>query len=86
MPNYVQKKLVDQALEMHARCITSLAIAIGVNLLSKQFKYSHWPVRKSNTTLQKGRSLDCDIFCSKFIKCLVTNVDHDCLTMQNMKV
>ncbi|KAA0035263.1 Ulp1-like peptidase [Cucumis melo var. makuwa] len=35
MPNYVEKKLVDQAFEMPARCIASLAIAIGVNLHSK---------------------------------------------------
>ncbi|KAA0060059.1 MuDRA-like transposase [Cucumis melo var. makuwa] len=35
MPNYVEKKLVDQVLEMPARCIASLAIAIGVNLHSK---------------------------------------------------
>ncbi|KAA0036501.1 Ulp1-like peptidase [Cucumis melo var. makuwa] len=51
MPNYVEKKLVDQALEMHARCIPSLAIAIGMSLHSKCFKYSPWPVLRSNTTL-----------------------------------
>ncbi|TYK24221.1 Ulp1-like peptidase [Cucumis melo var. makuwa] len=44
MPNYVDKKLVDQALEMPARCITSLAIAIGVDLHSKRFKYGPWLV------------------------------------------
>ncbi|KAA0045641.1 Ulp1-like peptidase [Cucumis melo var. makuwa] len=32
MPKYVEKKLVDEALEMHAQCIPSLAIAIGMNL------------------------------------------------------
>ncbi|KAA0049772.1 Ulp1-like peptidase [Cucumis melo var. makuwa] len=32
MPNYVEKKLVDEALEMPARCIPSLAIAIRMNL------------------------------------------------------
>ncbi|KAL0560335.1 hypothetical protein IC582_000736 [Cucumis melo] len=86
MPIYVEKKLVDQALEMPTRCIASLTIAIGVNLHSKRFKYSPWPVRRSNTTLQKGRSLNCGIFCSKFIDCLVTNADHGCLTVQNMKL
>ncbi|KAA0035395.1 Ulp1-like peptidase [Cucumis melo var. makuwa] len=35
MPNYIDKKLVDPALEMLARCIASLAIAIGVDLHSK---------------------------------------------------
>ncbi|KAL0551463.1 hypothetical protein IC582_010551 [Cucumis melo] len=39
MPNYVDKKLVDQALEMSVRCIASLAIAIGVEIHSKRFKY-----------------------------------------------
>ncbi|KAL0560647.1 hypothetical protein IC582_001056 [Cucumis melo] len=86
MPKYVEKKLVDEALEMPARCILSLAIAIGMNLHSKRFKYNPWPVVKSNTTLQKGRSLDCGIFCAKFIECLVINVDHDCLTVENMKL
>ncbi|KAA0060808.1 Ulp1-like peptidase [Cucumis melo var. makuwa] len=37
MPNYVEQKLVDEALQMHARCIASLAIAIGVNLHSDHF-------------------------------------------------
>ncbi|KAL0556843.1 hypothetical protein IC582_005360 [Cucumis melo] len=84
MQNYIEKKLIDHALEMPARCIASLAI--GVNLYSKRFKYSPWPVLRSNTALQKVRSLDCDIFCSKFIEYLVTNVDNDCLTVQNMKL
>ncbi|KAA0065953.1 Ulp1-like peptidase [Cucumis melo var. makuwa] len=86
MPNYVEKKLVDQGLEMPVRCIPSLAIAIGMNLHSKGFKYSPWPIVRSNTTLQKERSLDCGIFCSKFIECLVINADHDCLTVENMKL
>ncbi|KAL0556290.1 hypothetical protein IC582_004802 [Cucumis melo] len=86
MANYVEKKFVDEALEMPARCIPLLAIVIGMNLYSKRFKYSPWPVVRSNTTLQKGRSLDCDIFCSKFIECPVTNADHDCLTVENMKL
>ncbi|TYK07529.1 Ulp1-like peptidase [Cucumis melo var. makuwa] len=86
MPNYVEKKLVDQALEMPARCIASLAIANGVDLHSKRFKYGPWPVLRSTTTLQKGRSLDCGIFCSKFIECILTNADHDCLTVKNMKL
>ncbi|KAL0533297.1 hypothetical protein IC582_030110 [Cucumis melo] len=86
IPNYVDKKLVDQALEMPTRCIVSLAIAIGVDLHSKIFKYGPWPVLRSTITLQKGRSLDCDIFCSKFIECLVTNADHDCLTVKNIKL
>ncbi|KAA0039030.1 Ulp1-like peptidase [Cucumis melo var. makuwa] len=51
MPNYVEKKLVDQALEMPTRCITSLAIAIEVDLHSKRFKYGPWPVLGSTTTL-----------------------------------
>ncbi|KAL0534281.1 hypothetical protein IC582_028570 [Cucumis melo] len=55
MPNYIDKKLVDHALEMLARCIASLAIAIGVDLHSKRFKYGPWPVLKSTTTLQRGR-------------------------------
>ncbi|KAA0067061.1 Ulp1-like peptidase [Cucumis melo var. makuwa] len=44
MSNYVDKKLVNQALEIPARYIASLAIAIGVNLHSKRFKYGPWPV------------------------------------------
>ncbi|KAA0032335.1 Ulp1-like peptidase [Cucumis melo var. makuwa] len=39
MPNYVEQKLVDEALQMPARCIPSLAIAIGVNLHSDHFRY-----------------------------------------------
>ncbi|KAA0038422.1 Ulp1-like peptidase [Cucumis melo var. makuwa] len=35
MPNYVEQKLVDQALQMPARYIASPAIAIGVNLYSE---------------------------------------------------
>ncbi|KAL0536906.1 hypothetical protein IC582_025869 [Cucumis melo] len=84
MANYVDKKLVDQALEMPARCIASLAI--GVDFHSKRFKYGPWPVLRSTTTLQRGRSLDCGILCSKFIECLLTNADHDCLTIKNMKL
>ncbi|KAA0047749.1 Ulp1-like peptidase [Cucumis melo var. makuwa] len=49
MPNYVDKKLVDQALEMPARCIASLAIAIGVDLHSKQFRYGPWPKKQRET-------------------------------------
>ncbi|KAL0553846.1 hypothetical protein IC582_007750 [Cucumis melo] len=51
MSNYVDKKLVDQALEMPAACIASLAIAIGVDLHSKRFKYGPWLVLRSTTTL-----------------------------------
>ncbi|KAA0044250.1 Ulp1-like peptidase [Cucumis melo var. makuwa] len=86
MPNYVEQKLVDEALQMPARCIPSLAIAIGVNLHSDHFTYGPWPVRRSNATLQKGRSLDCGIFCAKFVECLVTASDHGCLTVPNMKL
>ncbi|KAL0544024.1 hypothetical protein IC582_019135 [Cucumis melo] len=86
MPKYVDKKLVDEAIEMLARCIPSLAIAIGMNVHSKYFKYSPCSVVRSNTTLQKGHSLDCGIFCAKFIKCLVTNANHDCLIVENVKL
>ncbi|KAA0052273.1 Ulp1-like peptidase [Cucumis melo var. makuwa] len=86
MPNYVEQKLVDEALQMPARCIASLAIAIGVNLHSDHFTYGPWPIRKSKATLQKRRSLDCGIFCSKFVECLVTGSDLDCLTVPNMKL
>ncbi|KAA0065299.1 Ulp1-like peptidase [Cucumis melo var. makuwa] len=51
MPKYVETKLVNEALEMPARCIPSLAIAIEMNVHSKRFKYSPWPVVRSNTTL-----------------------------------
>ncbi|KAL0561460.1 hypothetical protein IC582_001888 [Cucumis melo] len=80
-PKYVEQKLVDAALEMPVRCIPLLAIAIGIHVHSKRFKYGPWTVMRSNTTLQKGRSLDCGIFYAKFIECLVTNADHDCLTI-----
>ncbi|KAA0044934.1 Ulp1-like peptidase [Cucumis melo var. makuwa] len=86
MPNYVEQKLVDEALQMPARCIVSLAIAIGVNLHSDHFTYGPWPIRRSKTTLQKGRSLDCGIFCSKFVECLVTGSDLGCLTVPNMEL
>ncbi|KAA0061902.1 Ulp1-like peptidase [Cucumis melo var. makuwa] len=86
MPNYVEQKLVDEALQMPARCIPSLAIAIGVNLHSDHFTYGPWPIRRSKATLQKGRSLDCGIFCAKFVKCLVTASDLGCLTVPNMKL
>ncbi|KAL4013295.1 hypothetical protein IC575_025460 [Cucumis melo] len=86
MPNYVEQKLVDEALQMPARCIASLAIAIEVNLHSDHFTYGPWPVHRSKATLQKGRSLDCEIFCSKFIECLVTGSDLGCLTVSNMKL
>ncbi|KAA0040898.1 Ulp1-like peptidase [Cucumis melo var. makuwa] len=86
MPNYVEQKLVDEALQMPARCIPSLAIAIGVNLHSDHFTYGTWLIRRSKATLQKGRSLDCGIFCSKFVECLVTGSDLGCLTVPNMKL
>ncbi|KAA0060268.1 Ulp1-like peptidase [Cucumis melo var. makuwa] len=86
MPNYVEQKLVDEALQMPARCISSLTIAIGVNLHSDHFTYGPWPIRRSKATLQKGRSLDCGIFCSKFVECLVTGSDLGCLTVSNMKL
>ncbi|KAA0041688.1 Ulp1-like peptidase [Cucumis melo var. makuwa] len=86
MPNYVEQKLVDEALQMPARCIPSLAIAIGVNLHSDHFTYGPWPIRRSKATLQKGRSLDCGIFCAKFVECLVTASDLGCLTVPNMKL
>ncbi|KAA0034997.1 Ulp1-like peptidase [Cucumis melo var. makuwa] len=86
MPNYVEQKLVDEALQMPARCIPSLAIAIGVNLHSDHFTYGPWPICRSKATLQKGRSLDCGIFCSKFVECLVTGSDLGCLTVPNMKL
>ncbi|KAL4030784.1 hypothetical protein IC575_009036 [Cucumis melo] len=82
MPNYVEQKLVDEALQMPARCIPSLAIAIEVNLHSDHFTYGPWPIRRSKATLQKGRSLDCGIFCAKFVECLVTASDLGCLTCQ----
>ncbi|KAA0061153.1 Ulp1-like peptidase [Cucumis melo var. makuwa] len=86
MPNYVEQKLVDEALQMPARYIPSLAIAIGVNLHSNHFTYGPWPIRRSKATLQKGRSLDCGIFCAKFVECLVTASDLGCLTVPNMKL
>ncbi|KAA0054420.1 MuDRA-like transposase [Cucumis melo var. makuwa] len=86
MPNYVEQKLVDEALQMPARCIPSLAIAIGVNLHLDHFTYGPWPIRRSKATLQKGRSLDCGIFCAKFVECLVTASDLGCLTVPNMKL
>ncbi|KAA0038138.1 Ulp1-like peptidase [Cucumis melo var. makuwa] len=86
MPNYVEQKLVDEALQMPARCIPSLAIAIGVNLHLDHFTYGPWPIRRSKATLQKGRSMDCGIFCSKFVECLVTGNDLGCLTVPNMKL
>ncbi|KAL0546648.1 hypothetical protein IC582_016560 [Cucumis melo] len=86
MPNYVEQKLVDEALQMPARCIPSLAIAIGVNLHSDHFTYGPWPIHRSKATLQKGRSLDCGIFCAKFVECLVTASDLGCLTVPNMKL
>ncbi|KAL0560781.1 hypothetical protein IC582_001194 [Cucumis melo] len=86
MPNYDEQKLVDEALQMPARCIVSLAIAIGVNLHSDHFTYGPWPIRRSKATLQKGRSLDCGILCSKFVECLVTGSDLGCLTVPNMKL
>ncbi|KAL0549752.1 hypothetical protein IC582_014240 [Cucumis melo] len=86
IPNYVEQKLVDEALQIPARCIASLAIAIGVNLHSDHFTYGPWPIRRSKATLQKGRSLDCGIFCSKFVECIVTGSDIGCLTVPNMKL
>ncbi|KAA0045025.1 MuDRA-like transposase [Cucumis melo var. makuwa] len=86
MPNYVEQKLVDEALQMPTRCIASLVIAIGVNLHSDHFTYGSWPIRRSKATLQKGHSLDCEIFCSKFVECLVTGSDLGCLTVPNMKL
>ncbi|KAL0556709.1 hypothetical protein IC582_005224 [Cucumis melo] len=86
MPNYVEQKLVDEALQMPARCIPLLAIAIGVNLHSDNFTYGPWPICRSKATLQKGHSLDCGIFCSKFVECLVIGSDLGCLTVPNMKL
>ncbi|KAA0038330.1 Ulp1-like peptidase [Cucumis melo var. makuwa] len=86
MPNYVEQKLVDEALEMPARCIASLAITIGVNLHSDHFTYGPWPIRRSKATLQKGHSLECGIFCSKFVECIVTGSDIGYLTVPNMKL
>ncbi|KAA0056075.1 Ulp1-like peptidase [Cucumis melo var. makuwa] len=86
MPNYVEQKIVDEALQMPARCIPSLAIVIGVNLHSDHFTYGPWPIRRSKATLQKGRLLDCGIFCAKFVECLVTASDLGCLIVPNMKL
>ncbi|KAL0544654.1 hypothetical protein IC582_019772 [Cucumis melo] len=86
MPKYVEKELVDATLEILARCIPSLTIAIEIHAHRKHFTYVPWPVVRSNTTLQKGTSLDCRIFCAKFIECLITNADRDCLIMDNMKL
>ncbi|KAL4037211.1 hypothetical protein IC575_000799 [Cucumis melo] len=86
MPNYVEQKLVDEALQMPARCIPSLAIAIEVNLHSDNFTYGPWPIYRSKATIQKGHSLNCGIFCSKFVECLVTGSDLGCLTVPNMKL
>ncbi|KAL0540227.1 hypothetical protein IC582_024460 [Cucumis melo] len=55
MRNYVEQKLVDEALQMSAQCIASLAMAIGVNLHLDHFTYSPWPVRRLKATLQKWR-------------------------------
>ena len=86
MPKYIEKKLVDAVFAILARCIPLLVVAIGIHAHRKRFMYGPWLVVRSNTTLQKGASLDCGIFCAKFIKCLVTNADHDCLIMDNMKL
>ncbi|TYK04158.1 Ulp1-like peptidase [Cucumis melo var. makuwa] len=55
MSDYVEKTLFDQALQMPARCIASLVIAIKVDLHSKKFKYGPWPVLRSTKTLQRWR-------------------------------
>ncbi|KAL4012057.1 hypothetical protein IC575_029132 [Cucumis melo] len=84
MPNYVEQKLVDEALQMPARCIASLAIAIGVNLHSDRFTYG--PGQCDRRPHYEGRSLDCGIFGTKFVECLVTASDLGCLTVPNMKL
>ena len=86
MPNYVEQKLVDEVVAIPTQCIPSLAIAIGIPVQRKCFKYDPWPVVRSNTILQKGGLLDCGIFCAKFVECLVTNADHDGQNMDNMKL
>ena len=85
-PKYVEQKLVDAVIVISARCIPSLAIAIGLHAQRKYFMYDPWAIVRSNTTLQKGPSLDCGIFCAKFVECLATNVDRNCLIMDNIKL
>ena len=86
MPKYVEQKLVDAAIAIPTRCIPSLAIVIGLHAQRKYFRYDPWPVVRLNTTLKKGHSLDCEIFYAKFVECLATNADHNCLIMDNMKL
>ncbi|KAL4017484.1 hypothetical protein IC575_021037 [Cucumis melo] len=68
MPNYVEQKLVDEALQMPARCIASLAIAIGVNLHSDRFTYG--PCHAIEGHITKRRSLDCGIFVPNLLNAL----------------
>ncbi|KAA0047235.1 Ulp1-like peptidase [Cucumis melo var. makuwa] len=44
MPNYIEQRLVDEAVAIPARCIPSLANAIGIPVQRKCVKYGPWLV------------------------------------------
>ncbi|KAL0539652.1 hypothetical protein IC582_023868 [Cucumis melo] len=79
MPNYIKQNIVDEALELVARWIPSLSRAIGLDLTIPNFKSGPWPVIRSKEALQHEKSLDCEIFCAKFIECFVINANASCL-------
>ncbi|KAL4025633.1 hypothetical protein IC575_014037 [Cucumis melo] len=83
MPNYVERNLLMKLFKC-SRCIASLAIAIE----STSIRSFHiWPFANTHRRPHyERRSLDCGIFCTKFVECLVTASDLGCLTVPNMKL
>jgi len=86
MPDYIRADVVNPRLQLLSGAIPSILIAAGFDTNIPNFKYRPWDVKRSKTTLQWGKSLDCGIFSCKFLEYLVTNTNRDSLNLNNMPV
>ncbi|XP_038874932.1 uncharacterized protein LOC120067442 [Benincasa hispida] len=84
MPNYIGSDIVDSYLQLVVRAIPSMLIPIQFDIQHKRLKYGQWEVKRSKVTLQEGMSLDCGVFCAKFMEYCVTSIDKASLTQTNM--
>ena len=86
MLDYIRADIVNPRLQLLSGAIPSILIAGGFDTNLPNFKYRPWEVKRSRTTLQWGKSLDCGIFSCKFLEYLVTNINRDSLNLNNMHV
>lgn len=70
----------------YARGIPSLCIVTC--LVSTRSHFKNWPcrVKRSKKILQSGKSLDCAIFCTKFVECATVDGPISCLDQKHMKL